>query len=295
MSREIQCLSVRAVLHSITEGWLSGTPPSERTLTALTTPHPPGPGTWPTTSPLIVGSPQTDPRLETTGSLPPPGKSEQPIRTRGRSRTLRMNSSFLGTSEIGGVGILTRLDDTAPDGARAGKILHQVIAVTGADRALQREEFLGEATEDLQRGILVVEEHVAPHGRVAGRDPGEIAKPGGGILDDLAVGHPAQVIGHAHHRVGDQMRRMAGHRQHQVVMLGVHLAGLRAHLLPEPLDTCDGLAVTALDRHDQAPTVVEQTRKTRSRAGMLGARQRMGRDEMRMIRQMRGDRLDDGL
>ena len=68
--------------------------------------------------------------------------------------------------------------------------------VAGADRPLQGEKLLGEPAEDLQSGVLVVQEHVAPHDRIGGGDTGEVAKSGGGILDDLAVGDAPQVICH---------------------------------------------------------------------------------------------------
>jgi hypothetical protein len=109
-------------------------------------------------------------------------------------------------AEIRRVGILARLDDAPADRARASEIGVQVIAVASANGALKREQLLGEPPEDFQRRVLVGQEHVAPHSRVRGRDPGEIAETGGGILDDLAVGDAAQVVGHAHHRVGDQVR-----------------------------------------------------------------------------------------
>jgi hypothetical protein len=52
-----------------------------------------------------------------------------------------------------------------------------VLTIPHADRALQHEKLLGEAAQNIQRRILVGQEHIAPHGRIAGRDPGEIAKP----------------------------------------------------------------------------------------------------------------------
>ena len=69
------------------------------------------------------------------------------------------------------------------------------LPVAGANGALQGEKLFGETAQDLQRGVLVGQEHVAPHRRITGGDPGEIPEPGGGILDHFAVGDPPQIVG----------------------------------------------------------------------------------------------------
>ena len=68
-------------------------------------------------------------------------------------------------AEIGGGGVLPGLDDAAADRTGAGEIVEQLIAVAHADRALQRKQLLGEAAEDVQHGLAVGQEHVAPHRR----------------------------------------------------------------------------------------------------------------------------------
>ena len=52
------------------------------------------------------------------------------------------------------------------DGARAGEVVVQHGPVSRPDRALKREQLLGEASEDFERGVPVGQEHVAPHGGV---------------------------------------------------------------------------------------------------------------------------------
>ena len=119
------------------------------------------------------------------------------------------------------------INDAPADGAGSGEIIVQHLTIPGADRPLQRKELFGEAAQDLEGCVLIGQKYVAPHGRITGRDAGKVAKPGGGEVDHLRIGHPVQIIGHAHHRIGDQMRRMAGHRQHQVV----HMIILEFHVL----------------------------------------------------------------
>ena len=98
---------------------------------------------------------------------------------------------------------MARIDDAPADGAGAGEIIMQHLTIAGADRPLQREELFGEAAEDLQGRILIGQKHIAPHGRITGGNAGKVAKAGGGEVDHLRIGHPVQIIGHAHHRIGD--------------------------------------------------------------------------------------------
>ena len=109
--------------------------------------------------------------------------------------------------------ILADLDDAAADGARAGEMLEQRLAVAAADRARQRRQVLVEAAEHFQHRVLVGEEHVAPHGRIGGGDAGEIAKAAGGEFQHLRPRHLAQLVGGADDGVGDQMRQVAGDRR----------------------------------------------------------------------------------
>jgi hypothetical protein len=46
-------------------------------------------------------------------------------------------------------------------------------------------QVLVEALQDLKHRLAVVEKDVAPHNRVGGHDPGEVAKAAGRELDDL--------------------------------------------------------------------------------------------------------------
>ena len=72
--------------------------------------------------------------------------------------------------------VLPGLDDPAPDRTGMGKIVEKPVAVTGANGPLQGKKLFGEPTQDFQRRLLVGQEHITPHGRVRGRDTGEVAK-----------------------------------------------------------------------------------------------------------------------
>ena len=92
---------------------------------------------------------------------------------------------------------------------------------------------------------LLVEEHVAPHRRIGGGDAGEVAKAAGGEFHHFRRGHLRQFVGGADDGVGDQMRQMAGDREHQVVMVGRHDLDLGAERRPRtraasrpPRDRC---------------------------------------------------------
>ena len=124
------------------------------------------------------------------------------------------------------------LDDRAANGAGAGEQVEHRLPVACPDRP-RIASGRSEAVEHFQHRPPVVQEHVAPHGRVRRGDPGEIAKSAGRILDHLAAGHLLEVGCGADDRIGDQMRDMAGHRQHQVVMLGIHDLDRGAEPFPE--------------------------------------------------------------
>ena len=77
------------------------------------------------------------------------------------------------------------------------------LAVAAADRALQGGQVLAEALQQFQHRLAVGEKDVAPHHRVGGRDPGEVAEAAGGIGDDLGL----QVLGRARSRCRRSYRR----------------------------------------------------------------------------------------
>ncbi len=187
---------------------------------------------------------------------------------------------------------MSGLDDAATDGAGAGKILEQMVAIAGADGALQRKQLLGKAAQNLQRCVLVGQEHIAPHGRITGGNPGEIAKPGGRELDHLIVGQTADIIGHANHRIGDEMRRVAGHGADQIVMIRLHQLDIRAHPPPQQPQPLHRRRFGSLDRHQQAPTIVEQFGKAGPRPAVFGSGQGVAGHEMHALGNMRRDRLD---
>ena len=168
-----------------------------------------------------------------------------------------------------------------------------MVAVALPDCPLQREQFFCKSPEDFQCRILVVQEHIAPHRRVRGRDAGEVAETGCGILDDFTVGHAGQIVCHTNHRIGDQVRRVGCHGQHEIVVLRVHLVGIRTQRMPEVGQPCDLFPIGPLGRDKDAPAVVIKFRKARTRARVFGARQRVRWDEMYAVGQMRLDRRND--
>ncbi len=82
-------------------------------------------------------------------------------------------------AEVGARRVLADVEDAAADRARARKMLEQRIAVAAADGARQLRQVFLEFAEHLQHRILVVQEHVAPHGRIGGGDAGKIAEAAG--------------------------------------------------------------------------------------------------------------------
>ena len=154
---------------------------------------------------------------------------------------LRWRGSTRCSAEVRRGGVLAGLDDAAADGAGAGEVGVERVAVAHADGTLQDEELLGEAAEDVERRLLVGEEHVAPHRRVGGGDAGEVAEAGGRVVDDFLLGDPGEVLGDADHGVGDEVRDVARHREHEVVVVGVHRVDAGAELGPEGLEVGEGL------------------------------------------------------
>src|SRR6516165_761998 len=71
---------------------------------------------------------------------------------------------------------LVRVDDTASDFACTAEQIEQRLALPTPDGPLQSRQILREALQHLQHGLAVVQEHVAPHRRVRGRDTGKIAE-----------------------------------------------------------------------------------------------------------------------
>ena len=80
--------------------------------------------------------------------------------------------------------------------------------------------------------------------------------------------------------VGDQMRQVAGHRQHQVVVVGGHGLDLGAERAPERREPLDRGRVGALGRRQDAPAVDEQLGEAGVGAGVFGAGDRMRRHEV---------------
>ena len=115
-----------------------------------------------------------------------------------------------------------------------------------------------EGAEHFQHGVFVGEEHVAPHGRIGRGDAGEIAKAAGREFEHFRARDFRQFIRRADDRVGDQMRQVAGDRQHQVVVRGRHGFDVGAEQPPERGKTLDRGGIGASRRRENAPATDEQ-------------------------------------
>ena len=96
--------------------------------------------------------------------------------------------------------------------------------------------------------------------------------------------HLRQFVGGADDGVGDQMRQMAGDRQHEVVMIRRHDLDLGAEPGPERAQLFDRGGIGAFRRRQDAPAVDEQFGEAGIGTGMLGAGDRMRRHEVDALR-----------
>ncbi len=125
-------------------------------------------------------------------------------------------------------------------------------------------------------------------------DAGEVAKAAGGEFHHFGSRHFFEIVGGADDRIGDEMRQMAGDRQHQIVMLrpawSRHWRRARART---PRAVRPAFGSVAFGRRQDAPAVDEQFGEAGIGTGILGAGDRMRRNEMHARRQMRRHRRDD--
>ena len=164
-----------------------------------------------------------------------------------------------------------------------------MIAVPHADRALQHKQFFCKASQNIQHCILVGQEHIAPHGRVRGGNPRKVAETRGGILDHLGIGHLRQMVGHADHRIGDQVWRMGNHGQNLIVMGRIHRVHLRPHAGQQGFEPQKRCRISLGRGREQPPAVHKQRCKARARAGIFGPRHRVAGNELNTVRHMRGN------
>ena len=157
------------------------------------------------------------------------------------------------------------------DGAGAGEVFEQRLAVVAADGAGQFREILVEGAEHFQHGLLVGEEHIAPHRGIGGGDAGEVAEAAGRELDHFRRCHFRQLVRGADNGVGDQMRQMAGDREHEIMMIRRHDLDSGAEPSPERAQPFHRGGIGALGRGQDAPAVDEQFGETGIGTGMLGA------------------------
>ncbi len=190
--------------------------------------------------------------------------------------------------------VTVQLDEAAADLAGAADLVLDVGAVAPADGAGHGLGVLGEAGEHLQQGLAVVEEDVAPHGRVGGGDAGEVAKARGGELQDLVAGLALQVVGGAADGEGDQVGQVTDHGDDAVVVGGLHDLGHGAAAAPEFCHALGGVGVGAGGGGEQDPAALEQRGKTGVGAGVLGAGHGVAGDEVHAGGDERADVAQDG-
>ena len=112
---------------------------------------------------------------------------------------------------------------------------------------------------------------VAPHDRVGGGDPGEVAKAAGRELDGLGFEAVFEIGRGADDRVGDQMRQVRSHRQHLIVMSGAHRDHPHAGQLPHARDCGHRFGGGLRQRDQDAPAAAEELRKSRLGSRVLGS------------------------
>ena len=116
------------------------------------------------------------------------------------------------------------------------KQVFQCIAFAAPDRLLHGRQIFGEALQDIQRRLAVIEKNIAPHHRVGRGNAGKIPEPGGRIFQDLTAKIVFQVRCRADNGVGDEGRQMRGDGQNPVVMTGRHNIDHGAHVTPQRCD-----------------------------------------------------------
>ena len=141
----------------------------------------------------------------------------------------------------------------------------------------KRGQILAEALQHLEHRLAVVEEDVAPHHRIGGRDAGEVAEAAGGEFDHLGFQRLLEIGRGADDGVGDEMRQMRGDRQHLVVMLGVHGHDLHPRPLPEPRHPVDRRAIGVRRAASGCTSGPGTSRRSPPRARNARCRRRDGR------------------
>ena len=119
-------------------------------------------------------------------------------------------------------------------------------------------------------------------------------KPPAENLITSEFGHALQMGGRVDDVVGDEVRQVARHRQHHVVVLGAHDLDLGAQRLPERLELVDGGRIGPRRRRQDGPAPVEQLGEARLGARLLGAGNGVPRHEVHAFGHVRGHVAHDG-
>ena len=90
------------------------------------------------------------------------------------------------------------------------------------------------------------------------------------------------------------MRAVARDRQHEVVMVDVHLLDACAHALPEPFQSIERIWTGVRVGQKDAPAILEEFRETGAGSRMLGPGQRVTGNEVHALRHMGRNGVDHG-
>ena len=118
-----------------------------------------------------------------------------------------------------------------PGGVGPGHDAHQGLVVVVLDGVLEAIDTVPEQGQRFQHRLPILAEDVVPHHRVGAGDAGKVAKAAGGVAENLGgIALPGQGVDQ---RERQQMRQVAGFRQHPVMVVRRHLQHLRPHRRPQ--------------------------------------------------------------
>ena len=102
--------------------------------------------------------------------------------------------------------------------------------------------------------------------------------------------HLLEVGSGAHNIIGDQMRHMAGDRQHQVMVTCAHDFDIRTQRLPKGAHLSHRIWISVFGRRQNTPPIDEKRGESGIRTGLLCPRHRMGGNKMCVSRYDRRQR-----
>src|SRR5436190_14464044 len=149
--------------------------------------------------------------------------------------------------------------------------------VAALEHPLHALELPDVALELDEQRLLVGEADVAPHLRMASGDAGEIAESPRGKGKELFRVLVARDL--IDERVSEHVRQMADRREHRIVLPSPHLGDARPAALPRGAHQGDRARLVFLERREHHPAPAIERGKGRLGAALLGAGDRMARNE----------------